>query len=229
VANWLEPDVAAQWDDFPAEAVPRPIVLLGTRLRIEGGFIDEKSKFAWLEGVIGSETPVPPAVLGLLPARRDEGANTSLTITKVTATTAPFWCDRGTRELPAYRLQVTGLQGTCVTLAPEAEYWWPRNEADEQGGLGSAATIDDDDVTIHFPAFGGVLTEFHRAEFQEHAAYVVGRAITSQRDVPPGTMVIAVGVIRKVTGRLTAPLGQRVLLNTSGHPIAVIPSGDDVP
>jgi hypothetical protein len=106
------------------------------------------------------------------------------------------------------------------------ECWWPVNKTHQHRGPGGAATIDDDGVTIQLPAFGGVLTEFHRAEFQEHVAYVVGRAITSERRVPPGTAVIALGVIRKVTGRLTAPLGGRVLLDTSGQPLAVTSNGE---
>jgi hypothetical protein len=69
------------------------------------------------------------------------------------------------------------------------------------------------------------LTQFHRAEFQEHPTYVAGRAITSERRVPPGTAVVALGVWRDVTGRLTAPLGGRVLLNMSGQPLAITPNG----
>jgi hypothetical protein len=66
---------------------------------------------------------------------------------------------------------------------------------------GGDATIADDRVTVRFPAFGGNLTEFHPAEFQEHAAYVVGRAITSERAAPKGSVVTAVGIRRRVTGR----------------------------
>jgi hypothetical protein len=127
--------------------------------------------------------------------------------------------------LDQWRVQVTGLHGACDILAPEVECWWPVSEA-EQRGPGGAATIDDDDVTIHFPVFGSVVSELHGAEFQEHATYVVGRAITSQRSVPPGTAVIALGVIKNVTGRLTAPLGGRALLHTSGQSMAVTPKGN---
>jgi hypothetical protein len=221
VANWVDDEVAARWAGFPVDAAPRPIVLLEARVRIEGGFIDDESKIAWMEGAIASDGAVPAALLALLPTRRQASPPTVLTITGVTSTAAPFWCDRGPRELPAYRLQVTGLQGACAILAPVVVCWWPVSDADQSPGPGGAATIDDDGVTIHFPAFGGFLTEFHGAEFQEHATYVVARAITSRRSVPPGTAVIAVGVIRNVTGRLRAPLGGRALLHTSGQPMAV--------
>lgn len=65
------------------------------------------------------------------------------------------------------------------------------------------------------------MTEFPRAQYQGHPAYVVGRAVTSQRRVPLGTAVIAIGVVRTVSGQLTTPLGGRVLLHTSGQPLAV--------
>ena len=76
-----------------------------------------------------------------------------------------------------------------------------------RGSVGPA-TIEEDGVTAHIPAFGSVLTEFHRAEFEEHRTYVVGRAITSTRPVPPGTAIPMVGIRQVVTGRLQAPLGQ---------------------
>jgi hypothetical protein len=36
VANWVSEEVDARWRAFPVEAVPRPIVLLDERVRIEG-------------------------------------------------------------------------------------------------------------------------------------------------------------------------------------------------
>jgi len=89
-----------------------------------------------------------------------------------------------------------------------------------QVSIGSA-TIEEDGVTVHIPAFGGVLTEFHRAEFDEHRTYVVGRAISSTRPVPPGTAIAAVGIRRLVSGRLQSPLGDRVLVTAKGQPICV--------
>ena len=224
MANWVDEEVATRWAAFPVDGAPRPIVLLDNRVQLDGdGFADNKSKLAWLDGAIEAHSPTPSAVLALLPSRSQGNTETVLRITGVTRTVTPFFCDRGLRSLPAYRLQMTGLEGSCVVLAPDVKCWWPVSEADYRRGPGGAATIDQDDVTIHVPAFGGVLTEFHRAEFQEHATYVLGRAITSERRVPPGTAVVALGVWRDVTGRLTAPLGGRVLLSTSGQPLAVTP------
>ena len=69
MADWVDADVAARWATCPVDAVPRPIVLLEERVRIDGGFIDDESKVAWETGAIESDASVPPAVWGLLPAR----------------------------------------------------------------------------------------------------------------------------------------------------------------
>jgi hypothetical protein len=222
VGTWVDDEVAGRWAAFPISAAPRPIVLLDLRARIEGGFVDGDSKMAWLEGAIDTGLPLSPDVLAVLPPRRQGRARTTLTISDATAVTAPFRCDRGPQALPAYRLQVTGLNGSCVVLSPEVDCWWPATRADESRGWGGAATIDDhDDLIVRFPAFGGVLTEFHRAEFQEHEAFVVGRAITSERKVPSGTAVVMIGITQHVTGRLEQPLDGRVLLNRDGQPMVV--------
>ncbi len=91
--------------------------------------------------------------------------------------------------------------------------------ADRESGW--PATIEEDGVTVHIPAFGGVLTDFHRAEFEEHRTYVVGRVITSTRTVPPGTAIRMVGIRQMVSGRLQAPLGNRVLVTDKGQPMCV--------
>jgi hypothetical protein len=226
VATWADDENAARWGAFPVDTVPRPIILLDDRVRIEGGFVDVASKIAWEDGAIDSTTPLPAGLSASLPPAIDGGGRALLSITDVSATAATFRCDRGPRELPAYRLKVTGMYGSCVILSPEVECWWPRLPADERRQPGGLAKIDDDGVTIHFPAFGGVLTQFHRAEFQEHTAYVVGRALTSERSVPKGTAVIALGISRMVTGRLTSPLNGRVLLDTRGQPLSVTPADE---
>lgn len=199
-------------------------MILEDRVRIEGGFVDGVAKIAWLEGAIETELALASDLLALLPPRKQGRTRTVLTITECTPTFARYRCDRGPRELPAYRMQVTGLPGSCLVLSPDVEAWWPANDSEWHLGGGGTATIDGDGVTIHFPAFGGALTQFHRAEFDEHRSYVVGRAITSERKAVSGTAVPALGINRQVTGRLAAPLAGRILLNPAGQPLAVVPA-----
>jgi hypothetical protein len=225
VANWASEEVDARRRTFPVEAVPRPIVFLDERVRIEGGFDDANAKEAWLGGRIGWSTPLPLGVSELLPARGRAHTDRELTITDVVATAVEFRCDRGPRVLPAYRLQVTGMYGSCVILSPEVECWWPRTAAHEDSQPGGLAEIEDDEITVHLLAHGGVLTEFHHAEFQEHDAFVVGRAITSERAVTPGMAVVALGIGRMVVGQLASALNGRVLLNPKGEPVLVTARG----
>jgi hypothetical protein len=223
VENWLDIETAARWASFPVGANPRPVLLLEPRVRMGVGFVDDEAKLAWAQGAIEVDTALPPGLPDLLPERRRGRTHAALTVTDVSRVVAEFRCDRGPCELPAYRMQVTGLRGSALVLSPDVACWWPA-ETDPPFSAHGDATIEEDGVTIHFPAFGGVLTDFHHAEFQEHDAYVVGRAITYERPAAPGTAVPLAVVDRNVTGRLTGPLGGRVLLTTSGQPLAVLTS-----
>lgn len=220
-------DVAAAWREFPVAQVPRPIVFLDQPVHIgDRGFVDSDAKMAWLTGAIQPEVALPDGLMELiLEGRSRRTAPEPLVISDVQHSEDTFWCDRGPRVLSAYRVAVSGLAQPCTVIDPEVELWWPpRGEAGHMSGMGEA-TVAADDLTIHFPAFGGVLTEFHRAEFVEYPTCVVGHAVTSERDVPPGTAVPAVGIHSMVTGRLARPLDGRVLLHTDGTPLAVLPEG----
>jgi len=219
-------EVAATWREFPVARVPRPIVFLDSAVHIgDQGFVDGEAKEAWIMGAVKSEVALPDGVMDLIL----EGHSPSsagprpLAITDIQACEDTYRCDRGPRQMSAYRLSISGLNQPCTVIDPATEFWWPRH--DDVGdvlGLGDA-TVAEDDVTIRFPAFGGVLTEFLRAEFVEYPTCVVGHAVTSQRDVPPGTAVPMVGIHSMVVGHLASPLGGRVLLHTDGSPLAVVP------
>ena len=220
MSGWLDGEDDARWSEFPLDAQPRPLILLEDRCRIEGGFASSRAKEAWLDGAI--DLGEAPTRLRLyLPAHRNlDRPHQPLFVTAVASESVPFRCDRGPRQLPALRLTVSDLQGSCVILDPDVDVWWPVADEADRRSVGPA-TIEEDGVTVHIPAFGGVLTEFHRAEFEEHRTYVVGRAITSTRPVPPGTAIPMVGIRQMVTGRLQAPLGNRVLVTDKGQPMCV--------
>ena len=221
MSAWLDAEMSARWAAFPAAATPRPVVLLEERLRLEGGFVDGPSKLAWLDGAIDADLAMPATLRACLPARRGGPAAVRLRITEVTVTTSEFLCDRGPRRLPAYRLTVTGVDGFCVVLDPEVECWWPVDDEEARAGRGGTASVEEDGLTIAFPAFGGALTEFHRAVFQEYDTYVVGRAITTEREEPSWTAIHLVEVTRQVPGRLASPLDGRVLVTADGKPMSV--------
>jgi hypothetical protein len=210
------------WLTFPMAEIPRPIVLLSSPVRL-GGFVDTASKEAWLTGAVVSEVPLPTGVLELATAGHTHGqASTVVHISSAERSEAEFLCDRGPRRLPAYQLSSPALLADCIVLDPEVECWWPPRAdlSSVRSGFGSAR-VEADDLTIHFPAHGGVLTQFHHAEFIEYDTCVVGRAITTERQVAPGTAVAAVGIVEHVVGHLKRPLAARVLLDSRGQPLAV--------
>jgi hypothetical protein len=217
---------AAAWSEFPVAQVPRPIVFLDTPVHIgDRGFVDEDAKLAWSRGAIESEVALPDGLMELILENRAHSASArALVVSGVQECEETFLCDRGRRVLSAYRLWVSGLAQACTVVDPTVEFWWPPRGEQHVGVLGSA-TVAADDVTIEFPAFGGALTEFHRAEFVEFPTCVVGHAVTSEQDVPPGTAIPAIGIRSMVKGRLDAPLDGRVLVHTDGTPVAVLQQG----
>jgi hypothetical protein len=220
VSGWLDDENDARWSEFPLDVRPRPLILLEHRCRIEGGFASSRAKEAWLDGAI-ELGDAPTHLRPYLPTRRDPGrVHQPLFVTAVARVSVPFRCDRGPRQLPAFRLIISGLQGSCFILDPDVAVWWPVADEADPRPVGPA-TIEEDGITVHIPAFGGVRTDFHRAEFEEHRTYVVGLAITSTRPVPPGTAIPMVGIRRIVSGRLQAPLGNRVLVTDKGQPMCV--------
>jgi hypothetical protein len=212
-----------QWESFPLEQRPRPVILLDQPVKLRAGFVDSESKMAFLRGQVEASIPMPVGVLELLRPPRAAGRSRPLPIVDLQPTEALFQTDRGPRPLPAYRFTMTGLLEPGIVLDPDVDVWWP-SKAQWGEFYGSDASIQADDRTIELSAFGGVLTVFHHAVFEEHLTYVVGTAITSERSVPPGTAITAVGLIRRVTGMLDTPLGDRVLVDPLGTPYVLTPA-----
>ncbi|MBE7195598.1 MAG: hypothetical protein INR66_24365 [Gordonia polyisoprenivorans] len=213
-------ELFAPWVSFPVAGQPRPVIFLDGRVRIgAGGFTDGDAKVAFLNGAVDAKVPLPHTVLDLL--RKDRSTTPPrLVITAVHRVRADFLTDRGPRPLPAYELHTSGTRQPIHVLDPDTEIWWPRTPAASRPG-NDGATIDDDDRTVHVLVVGSVLTEFLGCEFDESPFAVIARPITHERLVGPEEAIPAVGVGRTVTGRLTEPLGGRVMLDTRGTPMMV--------
>ena len=218
-------EILLPWQGFPVAQTPRPIVFLDWPVHIgEGGFVDGDAKRSWLAAAIDTTTLLPAGVINLLTkGRHRQPAPTTLMTTDAQACEEQFWCDRGPRLLPAFRLDISGLRQPCIVIDPAIETWWPgRNALHTASRSGGHATLNADGLTLNFPAFGGILTEFHHTEFIEYPTCVIGHPVTSEKQVPPGTAVAAVGIGAMVTGYLTTPLDGRVVVRTNGEPVAVV-------
>jgi hypothetical protein len=213
-----------RWADFPVSATPRPLVLVDGYVHVQqAGFIDAPAKRAFLAGAVESSIDVPAAVLELLRDSPGDYDGPPLVVRGVRRSTAAFTTDRGARDLPAYELDIPGAIEPVIVLDPAFPVWWPPTPASEQPATFGPASIEDDDHTLHVPTGGGVLTEFLRCEFIETHTAVLARPVTSQRRAAPDTAIPLVMLIRPVTGRLGQPLGSRVLINHTGHPMTVLP------
>src|SRR3954454_14095549 len=73
--GWLSDRAAARWATFPAQARPRPVVLLESRVRLAGGVVDNRAKIAWSEGAIEWEVPPPDGLADQLPPHRERRGN----------------------------------------------------------------------------------------------------------------------------------------------------------
>ncbi len=156
-----------EWADFPVAESPRPVVLLDQRLRVgDAGFVDSDTKMAFLEGAVESMVALPAGVLDLFTKNRRPSTTTPIKIVGLEAVSAPFRTDRGLRQLPAFRIVLTGTRQPCIVLNPQTNIWWPRD----------------------------------------------GKPLP---DLPAG------GISAMVTGALSLPLGNRVLIGKQGIPFAV--------
>lgn len=217
-------EVVARWEAFPVQAEPRAVVLLDKPVRVEGVFTGAEFELAWSQGLIRPDPSLPSGLVSLLSDGTGGARDSVLTIAEATSTTAAFRCDRGPRDLPAYRLSVTGLRGFCIALAPELACWWPADDAERQRRVGGVATVDDDDTTVHVQVLAGAPTPTGRLRFHEYETFVVARMATDAPAAPTGNARRARFASGGATGRLTEPLGARVLLSTSGEPLVVTPT-----
>jgi hypothetical protein len=137
--------------------------------------VDGDAKDAWLNAAVRTDLSLPAGLLELLVVGRPRrSVPRPLTIKAAEPAAAEFWCDRGHRSLPCYRVRITGMREPCVALDPAVDLWWPPDHR-ENAATRTAATVDG--ATVHLPAWGGVRTEFLRAEFTEYETCVVGHPV----------------------------------------------------
>src|SRR5690348_196165 len=114
------------WWAYPVSARPRPLVFVDRPVRIgDAGFVDGPSKSAYVEGAIEASVALPPGVLDLLVGGRTGRLAARLRVVGIESVEAPFQTDRGPRNLPAYKVEMTGLRQPCTVLDPQTALWWP--------------------------------------------------------------------------------------------------------
>jgi hypothetical protein len=216
-----------RWAGFPVDRVPRPPVLIGGDVRVDGGFRSNTAKLALVMGRIEAAVAVPEPVLHSL--RRESGPE-SLRITAATLGEHEFLTDRGRRRLPAWRLESPELTGAIWVLAPDAAAlaWSPPGPAPppppgvRHDWITGSVCGDGRALRVSFTGGPENAVAYDRAEVVE-SDRAVAVVPVERLLVGPSTIITAVGVGRAVDVRLAQPLGARVLVGLDARPAEVMP------
>lgn len=211
------------WANFPADAQPRPLVLLSP-MAISAGFPSVETKVAFMRGAIEAAPGFPVEVLKVMRQGWQPGcySGTPLLVISAAWGSAGFLTDRGREQLPAWKVQARDVPEPIWVLDPVTRQraWQPQSSMPEWHG--TTAILRPDGRTL-------VMTLEHRhAEVLESKAAVVIVPIHGPdlRDAAPESQDVArfrtsFGPPSEVAAVLAQPLGHRVLLEVNGSPVLV--------
>lgn len=237
------PRAPAHHVDFPVDASPRPLVLLGPPVAVVSGFADDEEKTSALGGgyrlaVAPPPTPAPgpvalPDGVVALPligaaeaaaAMSGSGAGEPLALVRAEFGTAPFATDRGTLELPAWRFRTArGSVVARLALAPGA--FWRFGQV-PVSDLAGGAKVDGARLTLTLPAPpapcpGDAPVVSEPTAVESRTEVVVGVRTAGEVGDCARTLELRMETHQVV---LSAPLGNRLLVDERG---GVIPATRD--
>lgn len=220
----------AHWAGFPA-AEPRPVVLLDSDVRVEGGFATGDAKIAFLRGVVKAAPGVPEEPMRLLRAphaRVSHPGRATLRVTAATLAHTEFATDRGPQRLPAWRVEAVDALGPIWVLAEEAQVrCWSPPEVPDGERIGPhiliSATVGPEgrELIVEFTGGGESLFRYEAEAVESAAAVSVVPLERMTRQLPTGTAITMEGHRRDVRVTLAEALGSRVLVNLDGTPVPV--------
>lgn len=229
------------WSGFPVTDTPRPVVMVGQRVAAPaGGFPTGDAKVAFGQGLIEAPSSLPTgpataegyplitaaaawAELTAVPGRTGiPTPTTPLVTTAVRFGSGTFETDRGPRDLPAWLFSFQGMTDPAAVLAlappavvfPPASAGYPSRDPSVMGAL-----LDADGRTLTIKVFGapagtGPCTADYTLDVAESSTAVAFLVVTHTHG-QAGPACISIGVLRKVTTTLGAPLGARVLASAA--------------
>lgn len=211
------------WARFPVEQEPRPLVLLDspvTAVPLAGTQADGGGLTGDMEGACG----LPPEVLRALRAHCKGYGALSVQVTAATLSMAEFFTDRGSQRLPAWEVYARVVPSPVWVLDPgiSSRVWRPSGlQEHEFAWRGTVARLQADGRTFDF-RFSGMPHAF--ADYPSAELYEIGGAVAVV-PVPkdrgwPGTRPL-LAQMRNIKVSLAEALGNRILLDANGSPVAV--------
>ena len=215
------------WGDFPRDP-PRRLVLTGQPVWTRGGFTLRAMKLAYFRRAWRLPAWAPREVLELARASAaptpGRGRDAVLPIQAVKQSATLFDTDRGPLELPAWRLDSSQSVGAIWVLAAEpAERVWAPAETGHGGRrIQSAEAISGDSTRLKVTFVGShpPWVDYPRTEVIETQRAVAVLPVPHDAG-PPGARAL-LGSAREVVAELQRPIGDRVLVNLDGSPVAVL-------
>lgn len=236
----------AAWSGFPVHARRRPLVLVGPDVADPpGGFPGGEAKLAYVEGAVSFPARMPRGEaeadgLPLITARQavarfQAGAasgppvSARLRVTTVRLGAGVFVTDRGPRRLPAWLFGFAGVRGPAAVLAAAPRgIFTPPIPAGGRPPFVDWAYLRPGGraLTVRFigaAAGRGPCTASYSVQVASSAT-AVALAVQEHPHGRGNIACLAVGHLRQVTARLSAPLGARVVVDgASRTAVAVTP------
>jgi hypothetical protein len=232
-SEWIRAALA-RWAEFPVDADPRPLVLVGPSIQPREGFTKGGAKLAFLEGRIAVGGDVPESVLEAIRRRGADHVNATphvhedLVLIGAERSSATFRTDRGLAELPAWRVTGPEVRAGIYVLDPEiTERFWTPAPVEPSSGrqpphMHIDASVGEDDCTLIVRFVGGPpdVAEYDSVVFEDDRAVLV-LPRERPRAAPAQIVHTMMGYRREVEVRLQSPLEARVVVDLRGDALTV--------
>ena len=241
----------AKWNDFPANAHPRPIILFGDtveQIQPSGFSADPPRKIAWTCNKLAlgtgvSLSTVPPSAVAISSATawsqlmNERSANENMApecapmapfiVTAARLTEAGFPTDRGTTPIAAWLFDIPEIGGYVGYVALKASSFWGGAVAAQ----GRGARVSGDGLTLKIPVgnpgTGPCDTRYAASVAESSVAVAV--AVKGTPNTPSGQSVVCPAMLRLgyISVALRVPLGNRALVDEKGQVGMVCPETVD--
>lgn len=221
-----------RWADFPVAAELRPVVLLGGAILCPG-FTTGEAKGAYMMGRVDAAASVPDEPIRHLAQVRQLqpiDAVSPLWVLGAIQGTTEFSTDRGSMQLPAWRVEAVDALESIWVLSDEGRRRCWSSPSEPDGGwpfFGSpvwAARVDHDGLGLSVDFTGGIRSVFRYQLVvieADTAVVVVPVTMPWPSDRERRGFVPARGDAHHGSVRLRRPLGSRVVVNPDASPVSV--------